>query len=61
MPNCTVYAPVFASDSHGEFVWQLKKAMTVKDDPAFTRQAKEIALQNDWADKAEQVVELIKQ
>ena len=59
MPGITEYSTVFTSDSHGEFVRQIEKAMTLKDDPEIIKAAKETARHNDWSKKAEALLNLI--
>jgi glycosyltransferase involved in cell wall biosynthesis len=48
------------AEGMGEFCHQLEKALTLKDDAAYTTRLRQIALQNTWNQRASQILKAFK-
>lgn len=57
MDECRQYRSVLIGHSHAEFLSQVERALTLRDDPAYLAALDADARANDWSEKAAAIVE----
>ena len=58
--ECRDYKSVLLSKNHKEFLENLEKALKLKNDKKYISLLDKEAKENDWAKKAEAIIELIR-
>ena len=56
----TKYESVLIGKDHDDFLAQLEKAITLKDDETYISLLDKEARENDWSKKAQKIIHLIK-
>ena len=60
LDECRRYPPVLIARSHAEFLSQLERALTLREDAAYLARLEAEARNNDWSAKARAIVEALK-
>lgn len=60
MNECRKYESVLIGKDHDDFLAQLEKAITLKDDETYISLLDKEAKENDWSKKAQKIINLIK-
>ena len=60
MNECRKYESVLIGKDHDDFLAQLEKAITLKDDETYISLLDKEARENDWSKKAQKIIHLIK-
>ena len=61
MPECRKYKSVLIGKDHDEFVQQIDKALSLRNDKKYLEILKKEALENSWESKAKDIASMIKQ
>ena len=60
MQECKNYESVMAAESHDEFIEMLDRAVKMRDDAAYMELLDKEARDNDWSNKANSIIELLR-
>jgi len=59
MPECKKYASVLIGEDHDDFLLQIDKALTRREDKTYIELLQKEAGENSWEAKARDIVEMI--